>query len=120
MDLIEVFKDSEDLAQYDAGTVVLREGEPGDHMYVVMEGELSIRIAGRTIATASAGEIVGEMALINSETRSASVVAETDCVLADIDRSSFDSLLKYVPDFSVHVLNVLAGRLSAAYEIIDR
>ena len=54
MDLIEVFKDSEDLAQYDAGTVVLREGEPGDHMYVVMEGELSIRIAGRTIATASA------------------------------------------------------------------
>jgi CRP-like cAMP-binding protein len=48
------------------------------------------------------------------------VVAETDCVLADIDRSSFDSLLKYVPDFSAHVLNVLAGRLSAAYEIIDR
>ena len=77
-------------------------------------------ITDKVIATASAGDIVGEMALINSETRSASVVADTDCVLADIDRSSFDSLLKYVPDFSTHVLNVLAGRLSSAYEMIER
>ena len=49
----------------------------------------------------------------------ATVVATTDCVLADIDRSSFDSLLKYVPDFTMHVMNVLAGRLSHAYELIE-
>ena len=47
-------------------------------------------------------------------------VTDTDCVLADIDRSSFDSLLKYVPDFTKHVMNVLAGRLSSAYELIER
>jgi hypothetical protein len=40
-------------------------------------------------------------------------------VLAEIDRGSFDSLLKYVPDFTLHVMNVLAGRLSSAYEMID-
>jgi len=120
MDLIEVFKDSDHLVSFSAGTTVLREGEPGDHMFVVMEGELAITIHGKVVALAGPGEIVGEMALINSQTRSATVVAETDCVLADIDRSSFDSLLKYVPDFTTHVLNVLAGRLSSAYEMIER
>ena len=120
MDLRDVFKDSEDLVTFSAGEVILREGEPGDHMYVVMEGDLSILISGTVIATASPGDIVGEMALINSETRTATVVADTNCVLADIDRSSFDSLLKYVPDFTMHVMNVLAGRLSAAYELIER
>ena len=120
MDLIEVFKDSEDLVEFSAGDVVLREGEQGNHMFVVMKGDLSIRIRDKTIATATRGDIIGEMALINSETRSASVIADTDCVLADIDRSSFDSLLKYVPDFTMHVMNVLAGRLSAAYDLIER
>ena len=120
MDLLEVFKDSEHLVSYPAGHIILREGEPGDHMYVVMKGELSVQIKGKTIATAGPGDIVGEMALINVQKRSATVVAETDCMLADIDRSSFDSLLKYVPDFTLHVMNVLAGRLSNAYELIDR
>ena len=120
MDLLEVFKDSQDLVTIPAGRVILREGEPGDHMFVVMKGDLSIRIRDKVIARASSGDIVGEMALINRQTRSATVIAETDCVLADIDRSSFDSMLKYVPDFTLHVMNVLAGRLSNAYEMIER
>lgn len=119
MDLLEVFKDSDELVEYSAGAVILREGDPGNHMYVVMDGELSIMIKDKIIATASPGEIVGEMALINSDIRSATVVADTDCVLADINQSSFDSLLQYVPDFTIHVMNVLADRLSSAYEMID-
>ncbi len=119
MNLLEVFKDSDDLVKYPAGAVILREGDPGNHMYVVMDGELSILIRNKVIATVSTGEIVGEMALINSDIRSATVVANTDCVLADIDQSSFDSLLQYVPDFTIHVMNTLADRLSSAYELID-
>ena len=119
MDLLDVFKDSEELVEFPAGAVILREGDPGNHMYVVMEGELSVLIKDKVIATASPGEIVGEMALINTATRTATVVADTHCVLADIDQSSFDSLLKYVPDFTIHVMNVLANRLSSAYGMID-
>lgn len=119
MDLLEVFKDSDDLVEFPAGAVILAEGEMGNHMYVVMEGALSILLKDQVIATASKGDIVGEMALINSDIRSATVVADSDCVLAYIDQSSFESLLKYVPDFTLHVMNVLAGRLSAAYELIE-
>ena len=119
MDMLDVFKDSEDLVEFSAGSVILREGETGDHMYVVMEGELSVLLGDKVIANAAPGDIVGEMELINSDTRSATVVANSDCILAYIDQGSFDSMLKYVPDFSVHVMNVLAGRLGTAYEIIE-
>ena len=119
MDLLEVFKDTDDLVEFPAYAVIFTEGMEGNYMYVVMNGEVSISLNDRVIATASAGEIVGEMALINSDIRSATVTAKTDCLLALIDQSSFESLLRHVPDFSLHVMNVLAGRLQGAYEMIE-
>jgi CRP-like cAMP-binding protein len=118
MDLLEVFKDSEDVVDFPAGTVIAQEGAEGDHMYVVMKGEVTISVGNRTLATAMPGEIVGEMALINSNVRSATVTAKTDCRLALIDQASFNSLLRYVPDFSLHVMKVLAERLKHAYEVL--
>lgn len=120
MDLLEIFKDSDDLVEFPAGAVIFTEGNEGNHMYVVMKGEVTISLKNTVLATASAGEIVGEMALINSDIRSATVTADTDCVLAPIDHSSFESLLRHVPDFSMHVMNVLAERLQLAYEMIER
>jgi len=119
MDLLEVFKDSEDLVEFPAGAVIITEGQTGSHMYVVMQGEVSISLKNKLLATAGPGEIVGEMALINAEIRSATVTAITDCVLASIDQGSFDALLRHVPDFSLHVMNVLADRLKVAFELIE-
>lgn len=119
MDLLEVFKDSEDVLEFPAGAVITVEGEQGNHMYVVMKGEVTISIHGRNMAVAGPGEIVGEMALINSNIRSATVTAKTDCRLALIDQPSFDSLLRYVPEFSLYVMRVLTERLKSAYERID-
>ena len=120
MDLLEVFKDSDDLVEFPAGAVVLTEGQEGNNMYVVMEGELSISLEGKFLATARPGEIVGEMALINSEIRSATVTASTDCVLASVDQSSFNALLRHVPDFTLHVMDILAARLRTTFEMIER
>jgi len=120
MDLLEVFKDSEDILEYPAGTVIAVEGEQGNQMYVVMKGEVTISFHGRNMALAGPGEIVGEMALINSNVRSATVTAKTDCRLALIDQASFNSLLRYVPDFSLHVMKVLTERLRNAYDRIGQ
>ncbi len=119
MDLMEIFKDSDDLVEFPAGTVIVEEGAEGDCMYVVMEGEVVISLFDKALATALPGEIVGEMALINSDIRSATVMAKTDCRLAIIDRSSFESLIRNVPDFTRHVMNVLANRLQVAFEMIE-
>ena len=120
MDLLEVFKDSEDLVEFPAEAVIFTEGIEGNYMYVVMKGEVIISLHDKVLATALPGEIVGEMALINSEIRSATVTAKTDCRLALIDQASFRSLLQYVPEFSQHVMGVLANRLQAAYEMIEK
>ena len=119
MDLLETFKDSDDLVEFPAGTVIIEEGAEGDCVYVVMEGEVVISLFDKVLATALPGEIVGEMALIDSEIRSATVTVKTDCQLAIIDRNSFESLIWYVPDFTRHVTNVLANRLQFAFEMIE-
>ncbi len=119
MDLLEIFRQSEDLVRFPAGAVIIREGQEGNHMYVVMEGELSITLKSKLLAKAHPGEIVGEMAMVSSNLRSATVTADTDCVLAEIDQGSFESMLKHVPDFTIHVMNVLAGRLQNAFDMIE-
>ena len=120
MDLLEVFKNSEDLVEFPAGANIVQEGEKGNHMYVVMKGDVIISLKTKVLARVFPGEIFGEMALINSELRSASVTARSDCQLAMIDESSFKSLLEHVPDFTMHVMSVLANRLHSSYEMIDK
>lgn len=118
MDLREVFKDSDDLVEIRAGSPIFEENNEGEYMYVVIKGELLISLHGKALATVMPGEMVGEMALINEHIRSATVTAKTDCVLALIDRKSFESLLVHVPGFTRHVINTLAERLQNAYKLL--
>ena len=119
MDLLEVFKDSEDLVAVPAGALIIREGDDGNQMYVVMKGELVISLKNKILATAGPGEIVGEMAMINADIRSASVTAKSNCQLIHIDPVSFNSLLRHVPEFTLHMMNVLTDRLQHAYDMIE-
>jgi CRP/FNR family cyclic AMP-dependent transcriptional regulator len=115
MNLLEVFQDSDDIESYSAGTRIIKEGEEGRRMYIVVKGKINITLKGKAIGSVLPGEIVGEMALLNSDVRSATATAQTDCQLALIDESSFKLLLKHVPDFALHVVMVLATRLQGAY-----
>jgi len=119
MNLLDIFRDSDDLVEFPTGTVLFSEGVSGDHMYVVVEGEVEITLHDRLLANAGPGEMVGEMALINSEIRSATATTTTRCLLARIDRASFDSMLRHVPDFAIHVMSVLTERLQSSFERVD-
>ena len=116
MDLLEVFKDSEDLVEVAANEVIITEGETGNRMYIVVKGEVGISLKNKKLGSVSPGEIVGEMALINSNARSATATAKTDCQLALIDQTSFKLMLEHVPDFTLHVLRVITTRLQIAYQ----
>jgi CRP-like cAMP-binding protein len=119
MDLLEIFRDSDALVAYPAGAIIIAEGAEGHLMYVVVQGEVRVSLKGKLLAIVGAGGIVGEMSLISPDIRSATVTAETDCKLAAIDQASFESMLRHVPDFSMHVMNVLASRLQNAYDMIE-
>jgi CRP-like cAMP-binding protein len=94
-----------------AGAFVVKAGEPGETMYIVTEGEVEILDGSTILETAGAGSIVGELALIDDEPRSASVVAKTDCRLVPVDRKRFQYMVQETPFFALAVMKVLADRL---------
>ena len=78
-----------------AGTVVVREGEPGDRFYVLLSGVAGVSqqaLGDRRILRA--GEFFGEVALTMDVPRTATVTAMTPCVVASCDRETFDELLR--------------------------
>lgn len=78
-----------------AGTVLIREGEPGDRFYVLLSGLAGVSqssLGGRRILRA--GEFFGEVALTMRVSRTATVTAMTPCVVASCDTETFDELVR--------------------------
>jgi CRP/FNR family transcriptional regulator, cyclic AMP receptor protein len=99
------------------GATIFAEGEPGDRMYIVVAGEVDIRCCGRLLAVARAGELIGEMALIDREVGCATAIARTDCLLAPVDTQRFLSMVQEAPTFALQVMQVLVKRLRHANSI---
>ena len=96
---------------YQPGENVFVEGTPGTTMYVVLDGNIEICVGGKSMEVAGRGAIIGEMALIDSSTRSATVVAQDYCVLAQVNRNQFLSLMQKTPIFGLSVMKTLVTRL---------
>jgi CRP/FNR family cyclic AMP-dependent transcriptional regulator len=111
MHLAELFRYETDLQELAAGQTLFREGEAGDLMYVLMSGNAGIFVNNKQVEEAGAGAILGEMALIGDKTRSATVIAKSDCKLLLIDHRRFDFLVQQTPNFALHVMRVIAARL---------
>jgi CRP-like cAMP-binding protein len=80
-----------------AGTTIVREGDPGERFYLVLEGELEVTQAGRGHRGAiGPGDTFGEVALAMGMPRTATVRALTDASLASCDRATFDEVVRPV------------------------
>ncbi|HEX6386708.1 MAG TPA: SpoIIE family protein phosphatase [Anaerolineae bacterium] len=106
-----LLKNATDHQFYPAGQVIFQEGQPGDVMYVVIDGEVSVTVEGRPIDHLVPGSVFGEMALVDDRPRSATATAATDCNLVVIDHERFASLVQQFPDFALQVMNMMSFRL---------
>ena len=111
MDLDQLFKNAEEVERFASGARIFTEGAPGDEMYVVLDGEVEIRVGDEPIEVVGVGGIIGEMALIDARERSATAVARTDCRLAVVNERRFMFLIQETPFFALHVMRILADRL---------
>ena len=109
---------------YPGGSPVIRESEQGDLFFVILRGEVKVFVDspdGREVVLShlQSGDFFGEMALLEGETRSASVTALTDCEVAVLPRSEFLAVL--ARDFSLtrKILQTLSARLRKANEVIE-
>jgi SulP family sulfate permease len=107
--------------------VLMRRGEPGDALYFVERGEVSVFVSlgdesRKRVRTLSAGTVVGEMALYSGQPRSADVVAETECRVRRLSAERFARLEREHPSvaiqFHTFVIRLLAYRLAAANDEI--
>jgi CRP-like cAMP-binding protein len=111
MNFAELFRHETDLLALPAGHTLFKEGEQGDLMYVLVSGTAEITVNKRLVETSELGTIFGEMAMIDEQTRSATVTAKTDCMFFPVERKRFNFLIQETPNFALYVMRVIAYRL---------
>lgn len=111
MDLVAHFEGARNLVHIQAGLPLFSEGEFGTNMYVLMEGSAAVCVGGEVLEVAKPGALLGEMALVDSSARSATVIAGANCRVISINRPQFDVLVRESPEFARHVMTVMADRL---------
>ncbi len=116
MGSIHLFRDLPEIKTYAAGEYIFRKGEQGSAMYMVIEGDIELVVGRLVVETARPGAFIGEMALIDDATRSASARAKNDARVFPIDEVRFQSLVKENPSFALDVMKALALRLRRTNE----
>lgn len=96
-----------------AGTELMDQGRVGDHCYVIVEGTATVSIRGEFVTSVGSGTMVGEMALVSHQPRSATVTAETDMTLVSFGTEEFRRLLARSPHTHERVMKMLNDRLQA-------
>jgi CRP/FNR family cyclic AMP-dependent transcriptional regulator len=108
---LDLFRNETEGQSYPAGHTIFSKGDPGDAMYIVLEGEVELHINGSVIETLGPGEPFGEMALIDRSPRMATVIAKTMCKLVAIPERRFLFMVQQTPFFSLQIMRVMAERL---------
>ena len=96
---------------FPAGRVIMKEGDAGVSMYIVIRGRVSVSIRNIVVERVGPGGSFGEMALVDHASRSATAAAETECQLLSISRTDFLNLVKTKPGFAISLLKTIADRL---------
>jgi small-conductance mechanosensitive channel/CRP-like cAMP-binding protein len=97
---------------YADGEAIVREGQPGDSMFLVEQGRVAIIVGSdrREVAVTEAGGYFGEMSLLTGEPRSATVIARGDCTVIEIRADAFRSYVTRHPEIVDRLAEAAAGR----------
>ena len=104
-------KNESDLLRFEAGKVIFREGDTGSVVFVVLDGKVELRVAGRLVETVGPGGILGEMALIEHAPRVATATAKVASDLLPISEERFSTMIQQTPSFALQIMKVMAARL---------
>ena len=118
----ETFNDIEaeaEWVQISRGDVLIKQGDPGDSMYILIRGRLQVRVTIEegvqiVVGEITPGESVGEMAMFTGETRTADVAAVRDTALVKFHKAGFDRLMEKYPNVIRQITNIIIGRLRRA------
>lgn len=102
-----------------AEKVLMREGEAGITMYVVLSGRVGISVHGTLVESVGQGGTFGEMALVDQSPRNAGAFAQTECELLAINRTALLALVKDQPEIGMALLRAVSDRLRYMNSLIS-
>ena len=110
-----------DVVSFPAGQILFHYGDPGDSLYVIRSGEVEVFFKDDTgerfvLETAKAGEVFGELSLLDGGPRTASVMATQDLVALRVNRSNLDHFLQRHPAATLDLLTAMGRRLRSTAE----
>ncbi|OFY64628.1 MAG: hypothetical protein A3H98_05595 [Bacteroidetes bacterium RIFCSPLOWO2_02_FULL_36_8] len=99
------------ILQIQKNEIIIRKGEPGNCMYIIYEGTVKVHDDIYTIAELGTGKFFGELSLLDTEPRSASVTAITNCTLLRLDQDDFYAIFRKYNEVAREIMKVLINRL---------
>ena len=119
-DLLSQISQISKAKNYENGEIIFKEGDAGDSMFIVLNGEISIKKGDKLLAKLERGASLGEMALLDHETRSADAMAEKDSVLLKINQDVFYELMESNADIMKQIIKLLTSRIREANTKLER
>jgi CRP/FNR family transcriptional regulator, cyclic AMP receptor protein len=115
-DLVPIATIASEHSYGDADTIA-EQGEPGDEMHIIVTGYVMVILREQSghqqvLAVRSAGDVIGEMAVITSGPRMASLAAKGPVRLLSIGRRQFEAVLRERPETALALMRVLCQRLA--------
>jgi CRP-like cAMP-binding protein len=106
--------------QFAGNSIICKIGDPGDRMYIVLSGKVSVSAAnGEVLAFIASGNYFGEMALLTGEPRSATVTAVSDTETFVLEKDAFDVILEKYPSISIAMSKIMSQRLRETNTVVS-
>ncbi|MBW4677642.1 MAG: cyclic nucleotide-binding domain-containing protein [Desmonostoc geniculatum HA4340-LM1] len=109
---VSIFQKQPNPKVFSLGEVIFEEGQPGDIMYGIVEGEVDILVNGKVVETIETGEVFGVGILVGVKNRTYTAIAKTDSKLAFLDEKGFLFAVQETPMFAIKVMKSYSERLS--------
>jgi len=109
---VEIFQSTPAPQIFAPGEIIFSNGDSGDTMYGLLEGEVEITLNGKVLETIYKGDIFGEGALVHLDSKRASTaIAKTECKLALMERKNFLFAVQQTPMFGLEVMRSYSDRI---------
>jgi CRP-like cAMP-binding protein len=115
---VGIFQKQSDPEFFSSGKVIFTEGDPGEYMYGIVEGEIELLVNGKVVETIGAGEVFGTGVLVGVKYRTYTAIAKTDCTLAYLDEKRFLFAVQETPMFALMVIKNYSERLSRLQQLV--
>jgi CRP/FNR family transcriptional regulator, cyclic AMP receptor protein len=104
--------------EVEENTTIVNEGEIGNCMYIIFRGTVKVHKGKQLLALLEEKDFFGELSLLDTEARSASVTAVTDCIIFRIDQEPFYDVMESCPEVAKGIIQILCKRLRSANQKI--